>query len=45
MKHNGFQVDGESHNPQGGLLQSNVITILKILCIVANFFGPNKIIK
>ncbi len=45
MKHNGFQVDGKSHNPKGSLLQSSVITIMKIRCIVANLFCPNKIIK
>jgi hypothetical protein len=45
MKHNRFQVDGESHNPLSGLLQNIVITIMKIHCMVANFFSLNKIIK
>jgi hypothetical protein len=45
MKHNGFQVDGKSHNPKGGLLQSNIITMMKIRGIVAHLFCPNKIIK
>jgi hypothetical protein len=45
MKHNGFQVDNKSDNPKGGLLQNNVITIMKVRSIVANLFFPDKIIK
>jgi hypothetical protein len=38
MKHIGFHVDGKSHNPKDGLLQSSVITIMKIRCIVAPIY-------